>query len=92
MSSFHSGAPIQTMPDRSPEPWANEIDGIAVIRRALALREKGLSYFAIAVVMETYHGVTATDSTWRHRCRTHGAESRPRGRVPETAMRLRTKG
>lgn len=47
---------------------------------ALALRTRGLSYPAIAVVMELYHGCPPMDGHMvRVRLRHRGAEPKPRG-------------
>ena len=49
------------------------------IQRALHLRNCGLTYSAIAVVLNEYHGLRVTPGAVRGRLRASGAEARPRG-------------
>jgi len=40
--------------------------------QALKMRRAGLSYAAISIVMDEYHGVTRRPSSWRSFCRGAG--------------------
>lgn len=63
-------------------PWK-----ITDINAGLRLRQRGLSYTAIAVVLNEYHGLPlVSESAVRGMLRRYGAEPRPRG---ATAANLR---
>ena len=45
--------------------------------QAVRLRQSGLSYTSIAVVMATYHGWRLSGAGWRVRCRAAGVPGKP---------------
>ena len=47
--------------------------------QAMKLRRAGLSYPAISIVIEEYHGVARTAAGWRWMLRQHGAPPKPHG-------------
>lgn len=58
-----------------------------LITAGLRLRERDLTYPAIAVVLEVYHGFEADPESVRRHLLSHGAERRPRGLTPENLRR-----
>jgi hypothetical protein len=73
-------------PYAAKPPWAERLTGVQSIRRAMALREAGLTYVALANVMWLYHDDLRSAATWRTHLRAHGAEAKHyasgRRRVP----------
>ena len=56
-------------------PWT-----MPILRQAARLRARGLSYPAIAAVLDEYHDFHVSEGAVRHMLRTHGgAIPRPRG-------------
>lgn len=52
---------------------------VTAIAKACEWRAKGLSWPALALVMEEYHGWTRTAAWWRDKCQAAGAPAAPRG-------------
>lgn len=48
--------------------------------QALRLRNAGLTYPAISIVIAEYHGIDRAADSWRYMCRKQGAPPRSHGR------------